>query len=167
MLLPPSTTSASACGSQAHDSALATQRAGDIKIAQAVESQPLRASEAAKKNAHLARRGNSKNAVVARCRRSGDEKLACGAECQVVGGNRRLERREHKNFALGADLENRAAAVAHVQAAALVEGDASGDAHALDPLHRSAVGRNAVHRAIVAAGDEQVAVRDREPGPWD
>ena len=83
----------------------------------------------------------------------------------MIRGERRLERGEDKNFAVGADFENRAAAIAHVEAAGFVEREAGGDAHAFDPLHGAAVGRNAVNRAVVAAGDEKVAVVvDREAG---
>ena len=83
----------------------------------------------------------------------------------MISGERRLERGEDENFAVGADFENRAAAVADVEAAGFIEGEAGGDAHAFDPLHRAAVGRNAVDGAVVAAGNEKVAVAiDRQAG---
>src|SRR5579864_8818436 len=76
----------------------------------------------------------------------------------MIRGERGLKRCEYENFAVGADFENRAASIAHVEAAGSVEREASGDAHAFDPLHSAAVGRDAVNGAVVAAGNEKVAV---------
>src|SRR5271169_432863 len=76
----------------------------------------------------------------------------------MVGRNRRLECGEDKNLALRADLKNRAAAVAHIQAAPLVEGYTRGDSHSFDPLHRAAIGRNTVNGSVVAARDEKISV---------
>ena len=59
----------------------------------------------------------------------------------MIGGDGRLQRGEHENLAVGADLENGAAAVADVEVVFAVEGDAGGHAHALDVDRHVAVGR--------------------------
>ena len=78
----------------------------------------------------------------------------------MIGRKRWLERGENENFAVGRDFENCAAAVADVEAAAFVEREAGGDAHAFNPLHGAAVGRDAVDGAVIAAGNEKMAVAD-------
>ena len=57
---------------------------------------------------------------------------------------RRLQRGEDEDLAVGADLENGAAAVAHVQVLLAVEGDAGGHAHAFHVDRHVAVGRHLV-----------------------
>ncbi len=151
----------------AHDSALASERRCDVKISAAIEREALRAAQAAEKYADFAGGRNSVDAIEARSGGAGDEKFAGGTECQMIGRERRLERGEDENFAVRADLENRAAAIADVEIAAFVERDARGDAHAFDPLHRAAVGRNAVDGAVIAAGNEKIAVAIEWRGPWD
>ena len=144
--------------SEANDAAPAAERCRDVKIAEAIEGEALRASEAAEENADFAAGSDFVDAVEARCGGAGDVQIARGTEREMVRGERRLERGEDENFAVGANFENRAAAIAHVEAAGFVEREAGGDAHAFDPLHGAAVGRNAVNRAVVAAGNEKVAV---------
>src|ERR1700722_15909543 len=109
-----------------------------------IQGQPLRTPKAAKKNVYLACGRNAIDAVEAGGSRPGDEKLARRAECQVIRRYGRLDRGKNENFPVGRDLENRAAAVAHVEAAGLVEGDSRGDTHAFDPLQRAAVRRHAI-----------------------
>jgi hypothetical protein len=58
----------------------------------------------------------------------------------MISRQRRLDGGEYENFAVGSDFENRAAAVADVEAAVFVERKAGGDAHALNPLHCAASG---------------------------
>ena len=85
----------------------------------------------------------------------------------MIRRDRRFERGEHKNLAVRIDFENRAAAVAHEKIADGVERDSSRDAHAFDPKLRTAVGRDAMDGAVVAAGDVEIILRDRAPAPWD
>src|ERR1700677_3694199 len=144
--------------SDSNDTAVAANGRGDIEIAQAIERKTLRAAETAKKCADFAGGINAIDGVETGSSRPGDEKLADRAERQVVRGEGRLDGGKDENFAVGSDFENRAAAIADVEAAAFVERQAGGDAHALDPLHGAAIGRDAVHGAVVAAGNEEIAV---------
>src|SRR5580704_7461904 len=75
----------------------------------------------------------------------------------MVCRERGFESRKYENFTVRADLENRSAAIADIEASRTIERDPRGRAHALDPLHRTAVGRNAMHGTVVAAGDEKVS----------
>src|SRR5579862_1227256 len=144
--------------SEPDDAATAAERSRDVKIAEAIEGEALRASEAAEENTYIAARSDFVDAVEAGRRRAGDIQIARGTEGEMIRGKRRLERGEDENFAVGTDFENRAAAIAYVEAAGSVEGESGGDAHAFDPLHGAAVGRDAVNGAIVAARNEKVAV---------
>ena len=101
-----------AIGRDAHDAAASADGSGDVEIAGAVEGQALRPAEAAIEEAHFALAVDAADAVEARSGRAGDEEFARGAERQMIGGDGRLERGEDENFAVGADLENGAAAVA-------------------------------------------------------
>src|SRR6202522_117842 len=144
--------------SDSNDTAVAANGRGDIEIAQAIERKTLRAAETAKKCADFAGGIYAIDGVETGSSRPGDEKFAGRAERQVIRGEGRLDGGEDENFAVRSDFENRAAAIADVEAAALVERQAGSDAHALDPLHCAAVGRDAVHGAVVAAGNEEIAV---------
>src|SRR5580693_6441241 len=124
---------------EAHDAALTSKRTGDVEIARTVEGQALRTAESAEKRADFAGGIDAIDLIEARSRGAGNVQVTRSAERQVIGGHGRLERRKNKNFAVRTDFENRAAAIAHVEAAGLVEREARGDAHALDPLHRAAV----------------------------
>src|ERR1700675_636629 len=137
-----------------HNATFAAERCRDVQVSAAVESESLRAAQSAKKNTHLTGGRDSIDAVEARSRRARDEKFAGGAESKMVRGHGRLERGEDENLAFGRDLENCSAAIADIETSSLVERDSRGDAHAFDPLHRASVGRNAVNRAVLAAGDE-------------
>ena len=70
----------------------------------------------------------------------------------MIGGDRGLDGGEDVNLALAADFENGAAAVADIEEALLIEGDAGGDAHAFDVHGEVSAGRDLVDHAIVAAG---------------
>src|SRR4029077_8458279 len=145
-------------GSEPDDAAAAAERSRDIKIAEAIEGEALWASEAAEENVYIAAGSDFVDAVEARRRGAGDVQIAGGTEREMICGERRLKRGEDENFAVRANLENRAAAIAYVEAAGFVKREAGGDAHAFDPLHGAAVGRDAVNRSIVAAGNEKVAI---------
>ena len=165
MLLPLSASSASACGVMRMIPRFPGERTFDIYIAEAIEREALRAAEAAKKCTDFAGGVDAVDAVKTRGRRAGDVEFVRGVERQVIGRERRFKSGEDENLAFGIDFENRAAAVADVEVAGFIEGEAGGDAHAFNPLHGAAVGGNAVNRAVVAAGnvEESVAI-DGEAG---
>src|SRR5271155_4286483 len=144
--------------SDSNDTAIAANRRCDVEGAEAIERKTRRTSETAKKCADFSSRINAIDGVETGSSRPGDEKFAGRAERKVIRGEGRLDGGEDKYFAVGSDFENRAAAIADVEAAAFVERKAGGDAHALDPLHCAAVGRDAVHGAVVSAGNEEIAV---------
>src|SRR5260370_20304367 len=147
---------------------MAAMRGGDVEIGVAIERQTLRAPEAAIENMHVASLRDAVNAIVAGSSRPGDVQIAARMKCQMIRGKRRLQRGEHKNFAAGADFENRAAAIADVKIFRVIEGDARGDAHAFNPLLGAAIRRDAVNGAVVAAGDEEVTVAiEGQPGGID
>ena len=124
----------------------------------------MRPAEAAKEDADLASLRDAVHAIEAGCRRSRDVEIAVRVKRQVISGDGRLKRGKNKNFAASANLENRAAAVAHVQVFRMVERDPRGDAHAFDPLLRAAFGRDAMDGAVVAAGDEKISLAvERQP----
>src|SRR5579862_3796650 len=144
--------------SEPDDAAAAAERSRDIKIAEAIEGEALWASEAAEENADVAAGSDFVDAVETRRGRAGDVQIAGGAEREMICGERWLKRCEDENFAVGTDFENRAAAIADVEASGFVKREAGGDAHAFDPLHGAAVGRDAVNGAVVTTGNEKVAV---------
>src|SRR5450755_4613649 len=97
---------------EANDAALASKRCGHVEIAATIECETLWTSEAAKKRGDFAGGINAIDAVEAGGGRPGDKKLAGGTEREVVRRKRRLERGENKNFAVGSDFKNCAAAIA-------------------------------------------------------
>src|SRR6266700_3299944 len=84
----------------------------------------------------------------------------------MVRRDRRLECGKHENLAAGADLENRAAAVADEQVPDGIERDSRCGAHAFDPKLRTAVGRYAMHRSVIAAGNVEVAFAVQSKPRW-
>jgi len=88
-----------------------------------------------------------------------------GAERQMIGGDGRLHGGEDVDLALPADLENGAAAVADVQKIVLIEGDASGDAHAFHIHREIARRRDLIDKSLMAAGGVKDAVRIPWRGP--
>ena len=76
----------------------------------------------------------------------------------MIRGDGRLDGGEDKDLALGADLKNRATAVADVHVALVVEGDACGHTHAFHPYRDVAVGSGLINNAVETAGDVQHAV---------
>src|SRR5260370_8220593 len=134
---------------------MAAMRGGDVEVGVAVERQALRAPEPAIENMHVASWRDAVNAIVAGSGRAGDIQIAARMKCQVIRGERRLQRGEHKNFTAGADFENRAAAIADVKIFRVIEGDACGDAHAFNPLLGAALPPDAVNAALASAGDHE------------
>ena len=123
-----------------------------------IERHALRPAQAAIEDFHLAVVGNAVDAIEARGGGAGDVEVAVRTERQMVGGDGRLERGEDEDLAVGADLENGAAAVADVEVVLAVEGDAGGDAHAFHVDRHVAGGRDLVDEAVIAAGDVEQAL---------
>src|ERR1700676_2432601 len=132
-------------GRNAHDPAAPTERGDHIEIFVLVKRQALRPAQSAIKDMHLAVLRDAIDAVIARGGRAADVKFAAGVKRQVIRGDGRLQRGEHKNFALGTDLENRAAAISDKQISFWIKGQSGGDAHAFDPLLAAAVRRGAIN----------------------
>src|SRR5437899_4899045 len=155
-------------GSDANDAAAAAKGGDDKEILVLVEGEALRAAEAAIEDMDFAILGDAIDAVIAGRGGAADVEFAAWVEGEVVGGDGWLESGEDENFALRADFENGAAAVADKEIAFCIEGEAGGNAHAFDPLFAAAVVRNSIDGAVVAAGNEEVAVRaEREAGGID
>src|SRR5262249_22801540 len=91
--------------------------------------------------------------IETRRRGTGHVKIAARPERHMVRGDRRFERSENEDLSCRADLENRAAAVADVEVALLVECQAGGDSHALDENRHVAIGRYLVHDPVHPAAD--------------
>ena len=99
----------------ADDAAAAAERGDDIEIFVLIEGEALRAAEAAIEDVDFAVLGDAIDAVVAGGGGAADVEFAAWMEREMIRGDGRLERGEDENFALGADLENGAAAVADEQ----------------------------------------------------
>src|ERR1700722_8062144 len=141
-----------------HDAAAALIGRRHVEISLAVESEALRPAEAAEERADFAFLIDAQHAVETRGGRARDKQFARGAERQVIGRHRWFERGEDENLAVGADLENRAAAIAHKKVADGVERDSSGHAHAFHPKLRAAIGRDTMDGSVVTAGDVEIAL---------
>ncbi len=79
--------------------------------------------------------------------------MPVGAECEMIGGHRRLQRRENVDLPRAADLENRAAAIADVQVFLGIERQARRHAHAFHINRGIAVRGDLINNSVVAAGD--------------
>src|SRR5579863_8895632 len=80
--------------SEPDDAATAAERRRDVKIAEAIEGETLRASEAAEKNADVTPGSEFVDAVETRRGRAGDIQIAGGTEGEMICGERGLERGE-------------------------------------------------------------------------
>src|SRR5215468_3695427 len=78
-------------------------------------------------------------------------------KCQVISGHRGFECGKDKNLAVRTYLENRSAAISHVEVPGAIERETGGNAHAFDPLLGAAVGRDAVDSSVVAAGNVKIS----------
>ena len=156
---PERNRSARRSGVDADDAFAAGDGRGHVEPALLVERHALRAAEAAIEDLHFAFVRDAVDGIEAGGGGAGDVEVAIGAERQMVGGDRRLQRGENEDLAVGADLEDRAAAVADVEVLLGVEREPGGDAHALDEHGHVAVGRDLVDDAVVAAGNVEHALR--------
>ena len=67
-------------------------------------------------------------------------------------------RGEDEDLAVASDLEDGSAAVADIEIAFAIEGDAGGDSHAFGVRGHRAVLGDAIDGAVVARGDVQAAI---------
>src|SRR5260370_7105432 len=93
---------------------MAAMRGGDVEIGVAIERQALRTPEPAIENMHVAASRDAIHAIIAGSSRPGDVQIAARMKRQVIRGERRLQRGEHKNLTAGADFENRSTAIADI-----------------------------------------------------
>src|SRR5208282_1392472 len=140
----------------ANNTATPAIRRCHVKIGVAVKRQTLRPSKPAEESRNIAALRDAVDAVVTRSRWPRDVEVAVRMKCQMIRGERRLNGRKNKNLAARTDFENGSAAVADIKIFCPVKRDSCGDTHAFDPLFRATLGRNAVNRAIVAAGNEKI-----------
>src|SRR5258708_9672164 len=149
----------------AHDTAAAAEPCDDVEIPVLVKRQALRTTQPAIEHMDFAVLRDAIHAVVAGGGRPAHVEFAAGVKREMIRGDRGLQRGEHKNFTLRADLENCAAAVADKQIAFRIESYSGGDAHALDPLFAAAVGGDAINCSVMTAGNKQIAFcSQRKPG---
>src|SRR5262245_58428639 len=76
----------------------------------------------------------------------------------MVCGNRGFQRGENENLTLGADLEDRTAAVPDIEIVLFVESESCCDAHSFDVDRHVPVGRDLINDAVEPAGDVEHAV---------
>src|ERR1035437_1222214 len=142
-------------GIDAHDTLASRDGGGHIEPALLVERHALRATEAAIEGFHLALVRDAEHRVEAGGGGSGDVEIVVGTKGQVIGRDGRFQCGEDKDLAAGTDLEDGAAAIAHVEIAFTVERNPGRHAHAFHVHTHVAAGRDLVHEAIEAAGDIQ------------
>src|ERR1700690_224708 len=147
-----------ALGRDADNATSSTERRNNVKIAILVERHALGPAQATIKDMHLATLRDAVHAVVAGCGRAGDVEFPTWMKRKMICGHRRFQRGEDENFALRTNLENGPAAVSHKKISVLIERQAGGNAHPLDPLFRLAVRSDAVNGAVMTTGDKQAAV---------
>src|SRR6185436_16182844 len=94
-----------------------------------IEGDALWTAQPCEKLFHFAGRRNPIDRIETRRRGAVHIKIIIETERQMIGGDTRLEGREHKNLFARADFENASAAVADIQIAFLVERNARSDAH--------------------------------------
>src|SRR5579864_5667017 len=94
------------------DAARSRQRSGDVEITLGIESHALGAAQALEKSRDVSARIDFEDAII----RAGHEKIAVGAEREVVGGNAHFQRGENENLLIARDFKNRPVAVADVEA---------------------------------------------------
>src|SRR5271165_1144780 len=133
-----------------HNSTPAGKRSRHVQVARRVKSQALRASQTAEKSVNRALRIDSMHAVKTRCRRPCHKQVALRPESKVVRRDARLQSGEDEYLLVAANLENGAAAVAHVEILTLIKSNPRGDPHALSIRRHVSIRRHAINRAILA-----------------
>src|SRR5580693_2050637 len=132
-----------------YDAAASVQRGGDVQIIVDIKSHSLRTAQPAIKHADFAVRIDLMNRIEARGRRSRYVQITVIAEGQVISGNTRFDRSENENLPIAPDLEDGSAAIADVQVALAIEGNAGCHAHTFGIRRHRPILRDAVHGAIV------------------
>src|ERR1019366_3021312 len=131
---------------------------GDVEPALLVEGHALWAAEAAVEGLHLAGVRDAEHRVEAGCSGPGDGVIIVWTEGEVVGRDGWVQGGEDEDLTVGADLENSAGAIAHIEIVFGIEGNSGSHAHAFHVHAHVAGGRDLVDEAIVAAGDVQHAL---------
>ena len=91
--------------------------------------------------------------IKARGGRPGHKQIALRTECEVVRRDTRLQSGEHEHLLVGANLEDRAAAVAHIKILIPIKRDSRCDSHALGVGGHGSVRRYPIDRAVVPRGN--------------
>ena len=107
------------------------QAGGEVDAAVFGECEALGAAKSAIPGLSLAVGVDGPDGVVGVERGRGDKERAFGVDSEMVESDRGLKSRVDEDLALGIDLEDGAAAVAHKEVAFGVEGGSGGDPHAL------------------------------------
>src|SRR5262249_41014433 len=109
------------------------------------------AAKPAIKSLHVPIARNAMQRIETRRRRTRHVQIIVRTERQMIRCNRRLERGEHVNLTLAADLENRSAAIADVEISFLVEHDSRRAAHALHVRRKIPGRKNLIDDSIMPA----------------
>src|ERR1044071_10078857 len=131
----------------------------DIEVALAIKCQPLRAAKPRKKSRHFAIRRYAHYGIEAGKRRPRNVQMTVRPECQMISRHARFKRCECRCLADFVDAKDRAAPVSDVHAPFLIEGYPCGYAEIVRERFGFFERRDAIDSAIVAAGDEDLAVR--------
>jgi len=142
----------------AHDSALAVQAGGNVEVAVNVEGHALRAAESLVEDRCAAVAVDGVNGLIGGRGGAGDEERVVCVEREVVGGDGGFECGEDEDLAVGVDLKDGARAVADVEVAVAIEGDAGGDAHALGIGGHGAFRGDSVDGSFCARAGVEVAI---------
>src|SRR5262249_20680245 len=109
-----------------------------------------------KKLLDLAGTGDAVDAVETRRCRSSYIQVAVDSKRQMVRGDARFQRRKNEDLTIGSDLENRAAAIPHIQELLGIERNSGRDPHSFGVNRDGAVGRSTVDIAFKTAGNVEV-----------
>src|SRR5215472_1117383 len=121
--------SVAAVRGQAHHTPAPSHTAGHVQSVVGTESETLGPAQSTIEATDVARGGDAKNLVEARRGRAGHVEVTVGPESEMISCQARFQGRENKNLAVGMDLKNGSAAVAHVEVPTTVKGNAGGNAH--------------------------------------
>src|SRR6202020_2108478 len=83
---------------------------------------------------------------------------------KMVGGDGRFDGGEDEDLAVGADLEDGAAAIADVKVVLMIESQTRGHTHALHEDGHVAIGADLINHAVEPAGDVDITVAAHSDG---
>src|SRR5207249_8633167 len=129
---------------ETHHTLAPTHGCGHVETVLFIKSKSLRTSQTAVENFHLARVRDAVYGIEARRGGPRHVKILLGTEGEMISGDRRFERRENEDLTVGADLENRAAAIADVKIVLFIECEAAGYAHSFDINGQAAIGSDLI-----------------------